>query len=156
MKPFNLLIRDLDVGDEYSPPGNCEANVATYAQNFMLAYLLLGATATRPTSWGIGLSLGSPTSVSGSEIASGTGVVRSTGAFSSVNVNTFVNTIANTYGPVNAAGSYSGIDVFDSLPASYTANQGDLLLYGLLATARTVGSGDSLVLASSALAVSLS
>src|SRR5580704_19582407 len=40
--------------------------------------------------------------------------------------------------------------VLDPLPASYTANQGNLLLYGLLATARTVGSGDSLVLASSA------
>ncbi len=131
------------------------ANVATYAENFLLAYLLLGATATRPVAWGIGLSLGSPTSVSGSEIASGTGIVRSTGAFSSANINSFVNTVANTYGPVNAAASYSGIAVFDTLPASYTANAGNLLLYGLLATARTVGSGDSLVLASSALVVSL-
>jgi hypothetical protein len=34
--------------------------------------------------------------------------------------------------------------VLDSLPASYTANQGNLLLYGLLATARTVGSGTRL------------
>ncbi len=64
--------------------------------------------------------------------------------------------MANTYGPVNAAGSYSGIVVMDSLPASYTADQGHLLLNGLLATARTVGSGDSLVLASSALTISLS
>ena len=132
------------------------ANIATFAENFMLAYLLLGATATRPIAWGIGLSLGSPTSVSGSEIASGTGIVRSSGQFSSANVNTFVNTVANTYGPVNAAGSYSGIAIFDSLPASYTAGQGNLLLCGLLATARTVGSGDSLVLASSALTISLS
>jgi hypothetical protein len=81
------------------------ANIATYAENFLLAYLLLGATATRPTAWGIGLSLASPTSVSGSEIASGTGIVRSSGQFSSANINTFVNTVANTYGPVNAAGS---------------------------------------------------
>jgi hypothetical protein len=132
------------------------ANIATYAENFLLAYLLLGATATRPQAWGIGLSLASPTSVSGSEIASGTGVVRSSGQFSSANINTFVNTVANTYGPVNAAGSYSGIIVKDSLPASYTADQGNLLLFGLLATARTVGSGDSLVLASSALTISLS
>ena len=132
------------------------ANISTYADNFLLAYLLLGATATRPVAWGIGLSLGSPTSVSASEIASGTGVVRSTGAFSSANINTFVNTVANTYGPVNAAGSYSGIVVMDSLPASYTANQGNLLLFGLLSTPRTVGSGDSLVLASSGLTISLS
>lgn len=132
------------------------ANISTFADNMLLAYLLLGATATRPTAWGIGLSLGSPTSVSGSEIASGTGIVRSTGAFSSANINTFVNTVANTYGPVNAAGSYSGIAIFDTLPASYTANAGNLLAYGLLATARTVASGDSLVLSSSALAISLS
>ncbi len=132
------------------------ANIATYAENFMLAYLLLGSTATRPTAWGIGLSLASPTSVSGSEIASGTGVVRSTGVFASQAVNTFTNNAANTYGPVNAAGSYSGIDIFDSLPASYTADQGHLLMYGLLATARTVGSGDSLVLGSGALSITLS
>lgn len=132
------------------------ANISTYAENMLLQYLLLGSTATRAVAWGVGLSLGSPTSVSASEIASGTGVVRSSGLFSSAAINTFINTVANTYGPVNAAGSYSGIVVLDSLPASYTANQGNLLLYGLLATARTVGSGDSLVLASSALTISLS
>jgi hypothetical protein len=132
------------------------ANMGTYAENFLLAYLLLGATATRPAAWGIGLSLGSPTSVSGSEIASGTGIVRSSGQFVSVNANTFSNSVANTYGPVNAAGSYSGIVIMDSLPASYTADQGHLLMGGLLATARTVGSGDSLVLAVGGLTVSLS
>ena len=132
------------------------ANIGTFAENMLLAYLLLGATATRPVAWGIGLSLGSPTSVSGSEIASGTGVVRSSGQFASTNVNSFTNSVANTYGPVNAAGSYSGIVVMDSLPASYTADQGHLLLGGLLATARTVGSGDSLVLAVGGLTVSLS
>ena len=131
------------------------AALGTFAQNFLLSYLLQGSTATRPAAWGIGLSLGSPSSVSGSEIASGTGVVRQTGVFASSNINTFTNTNANTYGPANAAGSYSGIDVFDSLPASYTADQGHLLCYGLLSTARTVGSGDSLVLASGALAISL-
>ncbi len=132
------------------------ANISTFAENMLLAYLLQGSTATRPTAWGIGLSLASPVSTAASEIASGTGVVRSTGSFSSVNANTFVNTNTNTYGPVNAAGSYSGIDVFDTLPASYTANAGNLLLYGLLATARTVGSADSLVLSSSALSINLS
>lgn len=131
------------------------ANVSTYGANGLLAYMLLGSTnATKAN--GIGLSLGSPTSVSASEIASGTGVVRSTFVGLSVNPNTFVNSNANTYGPVNAAGSYSGIVVMDSLPASYTANQGNMWLGGLLATARTVGSGDSLVLAISALVVTMS
>lgn len=131
------------------------ANISTFAANFELAYLLQGSTATRPTAWGIGLSLGSPTSVSASEIASGTGVVRLAAGFASQNANTFTQTAASTYGPVNAAGSYSGIDVFDTTPASYTANAGNYLLGGLLATARTVGSGDSLVLGSGALSVSL-
>ena len=132
------------------------ANVSTWSENFLLAYLLLGATATRPVAWGIGLSLGSPTSVSASEVASGSGVVRSSGQFASVNINSFTNSVANTYGPVNAAASYSGIVIMDSLPASYTADQGHLLMNGLLATARTVGSGDSLVLAVGGLVVSLS
>jgi hypothetical protein len=70
-------------------------------------------------------------------------------------VNTFINNSPNTYGPVNAAGPFSGIVVMDTVNATYAANAGNLLLNGLLATPRTVGSGDSLVLASSALTISL-
>ncbi len=137
------------------------ANVATYGANMMLRYLLIGNTAGIPAAWGIGLSVGSPSSVSGSEIASSpASVFRMTGAFSSANANTFINTVANTYGPILANSSISGIMVWDTYQGtaagSYTADAGNLLFYGTLTTPRTVISGDQLVLASSALRISLS
>jgi hypothetical protein len=129
--------------------------ISAYAEPLMLGYLLKGATATVPAAWGVGLSLGSPTAASGSEIASGTGIVRQGATFSSAASNTFTNANAMTFGAVNAAATITGIDVFDTLPASYTANAGNLLVFGTLATVRTLGSGDSLVLPAGSMSVTL-
>ena len=45
------------------------ANVSAYAQKAMLDWLLGGATPTRPSAWWLGISYGSPTSTSASEVA---------------------------------------------------------------------------------------
>ena len=49
------------------------ANVSAYAEKLALDFLLNAQSATRPTAWGLGVSLGVPTSVSMSEIATGSG-----------------------------------------------------------------------------------
>ena len=52
------------------------AHISAYAEKAMLDWVLLGATPTRPGTVAFGLSLGSPTSTSGSEIVSTYGYSR--------------------------------------------------------------------------------
>lgn len=133
------------------------ANISQYLTKAMLDWSMGGATPTRPGAWGVGLSLGAPTSVSGSEITTGSGYARqSPGTFAAAGTptssGTATNTAAMTFGPFSGAASISGIQIWDTV---LSLNSGNMLWYGLLATARTVGVGDSLVIASGALAVSL-
>ena len=131
------------------------ANIAAYAEKAMLDWVLGGATPTRPAAWAFGLSLGAPTSVSGSEITTGSGYARQTAIFGAAASpsGSATNASACTFGPFSGAASVSGIQIWDTI---LTLNSGNMLLYGLLATARTIGVGDSLVLASGAAVVSLS
>lgn len=131
------------------------ANISAYLSKAALDWFLQGATPTRPSALAVGLSLGAPTSVSGSEITTGSGYARATllmGPAASP-AGTSINTAAVTFGPFSGAASISGIQVWDTV---LSLNSGNMLLYGLLATARTVGVGDSLVIASGALTVGLS
>ena len=135
------------------------AAISAYAEKAVLDWLLLGATPTRPASVAVGLSLGSPMSTSGSEIVSTYGYTRQSpaaapfGAAISPGGSAF-NSVAFTFGPFTTAASVSGIGIWDTV-SGQTVNAGNLLWYGLFATARTVASGDSLVIATSALTVSL-
>ena len=132
------------------------ANISAYLSKAALDWVLLGAAPTRPSTIAVGLSLGSPTSVSGSEITTGSGYARQTATMAAAGTPTSSGTATNnnamTFGPFSGAASISGIDIWDTV---LTLNSGNLLLNGLLATARTVGIGDSLVIASGALTVSL-
>lgn len=134
------------------------ANISAFSQKLMLDWILTGQTATRPTTWGIGLSLGSPTSTSGSEWT-GSGCTRQSPAatvFGSAAAagSPVFNTVAITFGTFASAASVSGIQIWDTISGT-TANAGNMLWYGLLAAPRTVASGDSIVIATSALTVSL-
>lgn len=131
------------------------ANIAAYASKAMLDWVLGGATPTRPASQAIGLSLGNPTSLSGSEITTGSGYARQTGLFGAAQspAGSATNASAATFGPFSGAASISGVQIWDTM---LSLNSGSMLWYGLLATARTVGVGDSLVMASGAMTVSLS
>lgn len=130
------------------------ANISAYLEKAMLDWSLGGATPTRPTIWSFGLSLGSPTSVSGSEITTGSGYARQTAIFAAAASpgGSATNGSAATFGPFSGAASVSGIQIWDTI---LTLNSGNMLYEGLLATARTIGVGDSLVLASGAATVSL-
>jgi hypothetical protein len=130
------------------------AAVSAYAEKASLDWLLLGATPTRPGTNACGLSLGAPTSVSGSEITTGSGYARQTAGFIAAASpgGSATNTNAMTFGPFSGACSITGIQIWDTI---LTLNSGNMLWYGNLATARTLGIGDSLVIASGALTVSL-
>ena len=130
------------------------ANVAAYAEKAMLDWVLGGATPTRPSAWGLGLSLGSPTSTSGSEITTGSGYTRQTAGFAaaaSPGGSATMNT-AQTWGPFSSTCSISGLQVWDTV---LSLNSGNMLWYGLLATARTLLAGDYVIMASGALTISL-
>lgn len=130
------------------------ANVAAFAEKLALDFLLRGATAGLPAAWAVGLSLGAPTSVSGSEITTGSGYARQTASFAAAAspAGTASNATAMTFGPFSGGASISGIQVWDTL---LSLNSGNMLWYGTLTTPRTVGVGDSLVIAAGALTISL-
>lgn|SRR5574337_852015 len=131
------------------------ANIAAYAEKAMLDWVLGGATPTRPSAWGLGLSLGSPTSTSGSEITTGSGYARQTVGFAAAASpgGSATNTAAATFGPFSSSCYVSGLQVWDTV---LSLNSGNMLWYGLLATARTLYANDTLVIASGALTISLS
>ena len=128
------------------------ANIGSYAQNLMLNFVNNAVAATRPTSWFAGLSLGSPTSVSGSEMANNSGYTRQSALIAGATSGTQSNSVAMTYGPVSTAYAISGIQIWDTQGST---NTGNMLWYGLLSVARTLASGDSLVIAAGALTFTL-
>lgn len=130
------------------------SNVSAYSEKLALDFLMNAQAATRPTAWGVGLSYGVPSSTSGSEITADAGYARKTIGFGAAASpgGSLTNTVAATFGPFSQAGSITGIHVWDSVLSS---NSGNLLWYGNLTTPRTVGVGDSLVVASGALTISL-
>ena len=131
------------------------AAISAYAEKAMLDWVLGGAAATQPGTRAVGISLGSPTSTSGSEWT-GSGVTRQTITFGAAASpgGSATNTAAVTFGPVTSAASISGIQIWDTISGT-TANAGNMLWYGLLATVRTLVSGDSVVLASGAMTITL-
>lgn len=124
------------------------ANISQYMQLNMLSWVL-GGSPTKPSAWGVGLSLGSPTSVSGSEIATTFGYTRQTATWGAAGSPTSSGTVSNasaiTFGSFTTAATVSGIQIWDTQIGS-PPNNGSMLFEGLLAAARTLVSGDSLVI----------
>ena len=132
------------------------ANIGVYLGKAMLDWSLLGATPTRPANSYVNIGLAAPNSTAGSEIATGSGMTRQTVAFSAAGspANTAGNSVAMTFGPILAAGTVLGLQVWDTGPG--TVGFGDMLWYGTLTTSRTMNGGDSLVFGVGALEIGLS
>ena len=130
------------------------ANIGAYAEKAMLDWVLGGAAPTRPTTWGCGLSPGVPSSISGSEIGTASGYNRQTCSMAAAAspAGSASNASAMTFGPFSSAQSITGIQLWDTMLSN---NSGNMLWYGTLTTARTVGVGDSLVIAAGALIITL-
>lgn len=130
------------------------ANVASYLQKAMLDWVLGGATPTQPSSRLLALSIGQPSSVTGSEVLPNSGYLRQTALFGAAAspAGSASNTAAMTFGPFSSSNAIVGAFVVDT--SAFTA--GNMLWYGSLLTARTVLPGDSLVVAAGGLIITLS
>jgi hypothetical protein len=119
------------------------AGISAYAEKAMLDWVLLGATPTRPTNIAVGLSVGTPTAASASEIATGSGYGRATCTFAAAAspAGSASNSNAMTFGPFSTGCTVAALQVWDQV-----ATGGNMLWFGLLATARTLGAGDSLII----------
>jgi hypothetical protein len=130
------------------------AGISSYLEKALLDWTCGGATPTQPTVRALGLSLGTPTTIAGSEIATGSGYTRQTISFNAaiLNTGTVSNAIACTFGPFSAACTVISIEVWDTLAATV----GNLLWFGTALTPRTLSGGDSYVVAAGALTIQLS
>jgi hypothetical protein len=128
--------------------------ISAFMQKAMLDWVLNGATPTRPGADWLGLDVGTPTSVSASEMGTLTGYSRLTCLFGAAASPTgsASNTAAMTFGPFSSVGSALGVTLWDGSPVGSS----DQLWYGTLATARTFNPGDTLIFAAGALTLTLS
>jgi hypothetical protein len=130
------------------------ANIGAFGAKAMLDWVLGGATPTQPASRLAALSLGTPTSVSGSELASAEGYARQTTLFGAAAspAGSASNTAAMTFGPFSSSRAVQGLLIYDTI----SINSGNIWWYGTLLTARTVLSGDTLVVNPGSLLITLS
>jgi hypothetical protein len=128
--------------------------ISAYLGKQTLDWMLGGAAATQPTARWLGLAVGTPQSTGGSEMGTLTGYSRLTALFGAANspAGTASNTAPMTFGPFSSVGSVLGVQLWDGSPV----NSSNMLWYGTLQTARTIGIGDSLVIAAGALTLTLS
>jgi hypothetical protein len=130
------------------------ANIGAHGAKQMLDWVLGGAAATQPASRLAALSLGTPSSISGSEVNTNSGYARQTALFGAANspAGSASNTAAMTFGPFSSSAAVQGLLIYDTISIS----SGNIWWYGTLLTARTVLPGDTLVMPVGALIVTLS
>lgn len=130
------------------------ANVSAYLAKAYLDWCLGGASATQPSNRWVGLAVGTPTSVSGSEMGTLTGYSRLTALFGAAAspAGSASNTAAMSYGPFSSNGSVIGVHVWDGSPVASS----NMLWYGTLLTNRTFIPGDVLAFSAGALIITLS
>ena len=130
------------------------ANIGAHGAKQMLDWVLGGAAATQPASRLAALSLGTPTSVSGSEVNTNSGYARQTALFGAAAspAGSASNTAAMTFGPFSSSNAIQGLLIYDTI----SIMSGNIWWYGTLLTARTVLPGDTLVVAAGALIITLS
>jgi hypothetical protein len=129
------------------------ANISAYAQKLALDFFTGAATATQPGARWVSLAWGTPQFTGGSEINSSFGFTRATCLFGAAAspAGSASNTASMTFGPFSSIASILGAHLWDGSPL----NSSNMLWYGTLATARTVGVGDTLVFAAGALNITL-
>lgn len=126
------------------------ANVSDYLEKACLDWAMGGASPTRPTAWYVGLGTAAPNASAGSELTMA-GYTRQTVTFGAAAspAGTVSNAATMSFGPFSTGCTLSGIQVWDASAA------GNMLWYGVLATPRTLGAGDSITFAAAAVTASL-
>jgi hypothetical protein len=132
------------------------ANIGRGAYASMLDWSLKTSSIATPANLFVGLSLGSPTTVSFSEVGTGSGYARQSMAFAAAAVPassaSASNSTAASFGTFSSSAVISGIFLADSVSNA----AGSMLWYGLVATLRTPLPGDQVVLNAGQLAITLS
>jgi hypothetical protein len=116
------------------------------------------ANLASPATLGFGLSLGTPTSVSMSEVGTSSGYTPQSITMSSVAASGTVASNANamTFGPFSSAKTIFGGVIKDTLVASASnGNKGNLYFFGLLNSSVVLASGDTITFAAGALTITL-
>src|SRR5215510_3841012 len=118
-------------------------NIGAYGQKAILDWLF-GNAAPTPTERWCGLAWRTPQYTGGSELNTSYGYSRVTALFAAANspAGSASNSAAMTFGPFSSVASILGLQIWDGSPV----NSSNMWLYGTLATPRTVGVGDSLVI----------
>jgi hypothetical protein len=127
---------------------------SSYLQKAMLDWILQGANPTQPTAFWAALAVGTPTSISASEMNTLTGYSRVTALFSAAATATSAscsNSAAMTFGPFSSVGSAIGVTLWDGSPIGST----NMLWYGTFLTARTFQINDRLFIGAGALTLTL-
>lgn len=127
---------------------------SAYFQKAMLDWVFNGATPTQPSAFWAALAVGTPTSISASEMGTLTGYSRVTALFGAASTATSAsasNTAAMTFGPFSSVGSAIGITIWDGSPIGST----NMLWYGTFPSAISFIPNDRLVIGAGALVLTL-
>jgi hypothetical protein len=130
------------------------AGIAVYAQKAMLDWALDATAVTRPTTWAVGVSIGVPTSVSGSEIATASGFTRQALTMNAAAspAGSISNANGMTWGPASSSVTVSGLQIWDNT----ISGSGNMWWYGTFSSARAMNPGDVLVVSPGNLIIVLS
>lgn len=122
---------------------------SNYTENLALAWLLTTGTATRPTSWYIGLHTADVTDAGTGTEVSGGSYARESVAFS-VTDDTASNSATVTFTTATANwGTITHIGVWDA------STGGNLLFHGAVTTSKTIETGDTFQISSGNLDITL-
>jgi acyl CoA:acetate/3-ketoacid CoA transferase len=132
------------------------ANIGAFAQKQILDWVCGGAVVNTlsPALRFVGLDKGTPFATTATEMGIVSGYARQTVSFGAANspAGSVSNNTALTFGPFSSIATIQGLHMWDQSAAGST----NMWLFGTLQTARTVGVGDSLVVAAGALTITLS
>lgn len=122
---------------------------SNYTENLALKWLLTTDSATRPTSWYVALFTSDPTDAgSGTEVSGGS-YARKSVAFT-VSGDTATNSATVTFDTASANwGTIGYVGIYDN------STGGNLLFHGAVTTSKTIESGDTFVISSSNLSITL-
>lgn len=129
-------------------------SASAYLEKAMLDWVLGGATPTQPSAFWGALAVGTPTSISASEMGTVTGYSRVTAKFGPSSTASSASCslqTAMTFGPFSSTGSAVGITLWDGSPIGST----NMLWYGTFASSINFLVGDQLIVNPGALVLTL-
>lgn len=126
------------------------SNLSDYAETLLANFIANAQTATRPTSWYLGLFTAAPSDAGGGTELSGSGYARQAATFGAASSGVVSNTSTHTYTASGGSwGTITHYGVFDALTT------GNLLWHGALTTPRTIADGESLTVAAGAFTLTM-